>query len=648
MTHPPPRFCPCLRCALHLLPPVGTPLSPSGTMASPTATFNVTQLAVDVDLLSDKVAALERDAGRTLFGGGAFETTAFFVALFVAAYQLVGDPTGDQGARDVSELSVYRQWRSGMLALVVYVMFAGAVFVSQLLTSRAGADLWWLMALMLAPWAPVAGVVWRTVRSSGRVRSMMRTRGSRNRLTAVLREYLALGHPGLTPTWAACQEFPDYKPSLLYVPHDLAPPCAGENVRFEVIANLWASCGLPMTLEDIQAGRQISDYPAAIAHVRRVLSCDLLARWWSRHAAIVSPSPPGPLFKRGAVRCRSRSGGPVQLLSPFQYPTDAGGYEQRDMAERKDMPPRRPLLPMEEGVVLDMIDAVLPTGTLSQERVASLAASSCDRCILAYRAVVEVFLESSSCGHVGIRASEWFRELRIDGDSLLDFEIFTLRAAVIPDNGGQRVEGVPATDPAAAGGAPGSGMSSREATDEVFKLLFLVARALVGASVVLEPVRTRIHERYHTYVWWTSYWKALRGCMQSAVADGRLPEGRSKSRVFGDLMNAALRETVDGEVRGLLQCIPVRTPGSCVPIRGVCDRDGCALHGARGALCMSSLRPSPDAPAMARSSAAEAVHGGTVDDRAATLAPAARGSVAEEAPPPAAPGLEVSVAPATG
>jgi len=153
-------------------------------------------------------------------------------------------------------------------------------------------------------------------------------------------------------------------------------------------------------------------------------------------------------------------------------------------------------------------------------------------------------------------AAEWFPELRIVGDSLQAFETFTLRAAVIPDNGGQRVEGVPATDPAAAGGAPGGGMSDREATDEVFKLLFLVARALVGASAALEPVRTRIHARYHTHAWWTSYWEVLRGRMQSAVADGLLPTRWNTSPVFGRLMSAALRETVDGEVWGLLQRMP--------------------------------------------------------------------------------------------
>ena len=162
-----------------------------------------------------------------------------------------------------------------------------------------------------------------------------------------------------------------------------------------------------MALEDIQAGWRIIDSSAAIAEVRHVLAYDPFARWWSRHAAIVSPLPPGPHFNGGSARRHPMFGGQVQLLRPFQYPTDAGSYEQRGVAGPPDLS-RRSLLPSDEGVVLDMIDAVLPTGTLSQERVASLAATSCDRCMLAYRAVVEVFLESRSCGHVGIRAAEWF------------------------------------------------------------------------------------------------------------------------------------------------------------------------------------------------------------------------------------------------
>lgn len=95
-----------------------------------------------------------------------------------------------------------------------------------------------------------------------------------------------------------------------------------------------------------------------------------------------------------------RSGVLVSPMSPFWFPPN-----QQWLSNASEGKPIRSLLTAEEEMVLDMIDAVKPTGTLSRERIASLAAISCDRCVLAYRAAVEVFVESRSRGQVGIRVA---------------------------------------------------------------------------------------------------------------------------------------------------------------------------------------------------------------------------------------------------
>lgn len=136
---------------------------------------------------------LKLQSERSFFGSGVFETTAVVVAVFVAAYVVVPDPTGTQHAQDLSEYSVYAQWRWAMLILIADLGFTLAVIVHQLIECWRGSDVLWLVLLMFAPWAPVARQVFLTFAAWSRVRTMMRARMVSNTLTAVLREgfYLA-------------------------------------------------------------------------------------------------------------------------------------------------------------------------------------------------------------------------------------------------------------------------------------------------------------------------------------------------------------------------------------------------------------------------------------------------------------------------
>ncbi|KAK1861278.1 hypothetical protein I4F81_003862 [Pyropia yezoensis] len=145
-----------------------------------------------------QLAALSADVNRNFAGYGVWETTAFFVAIFVAVYTLVPDPTGEQHARDVSEVRVFRQWLTAMASLFFYLCLVIGVLAQQCAAGWRGKDVGWLFALMLAPWAPVLDRAVLTVCATPRVWRMMRDRGGRNRLTAMLREYLHLGEVALS------------------------------------------------------------------------------------------------------------------------------------------------------------------------------------------------------------------------------------------------------------------------------------------------------------------------------------------------------------------------------------------------------------------------------------------------------------------
>lgn len=244
------------------------------------AAEELTRLAAEVDRLRDVVADLEHEAGRSFMGYGPFETTAFAVALFVAAYQLLPDPTGEQGASDASEFDVYRQWRTAMVCLIGYLALVVGVVIQQLIAGWAGWDLWWLLALMLAPWAPVAGVVFRTLRAFARVRAMMLTRGCRNRLSAVLREFLFLGHGSLSVAAVSSWLHPaSDQGSHPEVPNDLVQNEYAADVQFTVGSAIRKAHLLPLSQEAMAEGPQLDAHVgSSLKWMCKVARADPLAR----------------------------------------------------------------------------------------------------------------------------------------------------------------------------------------------------------------------------------------------------------------------------------------------------------------------------------------------------------------------------------
>ncbi|KAK1866682.1 hypothetical protein I4F81_009198 [Pyropia yezoensis] len=287
------------------------------------------------------------------------------------------DPTGDQDANDVSELKVYNQWRWAVLTLLGYGVLMGGVVVQQLLADWGGLDLFWLLALMLAPWAPVADKVFRTLQASRRVMAMMRSRGCRNRLTAIMREYLAVGMPDLRPIPVLCRFGYDLVPPL-EVPGWVVPDGV-ENKEFilEVIC-MEARRGGFSAGDDHSTIRERNEAHSfdVMMRAERLNTWDPLVRILSRRSKLVQRK--GWAARWDRCRCflcssDSASGVETEMLSPFVYPPSGGtgGAGRADAEEQMDEVTEnsrqlRRMTPFAETMLLDAIDGVLPGGTLSK------------------------------------------------------------------------------------------------------------------------------------------------------------------------------------------------------------------------------------------------------------------------------------------
>lgn len=554
-------------------------------------TVNVAAQAAEIGALKNTVTALDREAGRSLLGGDAYNTTAFFVAFLVILYQLVADPTGDQDTTDLSELWVYCQWRTAAAWLLVYLVLVFAVGAQQLLAGWGGIDLLWLLALMLAPWAPLADKVWRTLGATWRVRGMMRSRGCRNRLTAIMREYLGVGNPHLAPIVVAYMYREVALVPRVRVPRSVVPDGVADWVLRDVRKQLVTVLDVVTDLERPDASVK-ARFTAAERRVRRVNKYDPLARLWSPSANIVPQA-----LSSGLRRLCSRPAvAESVMLSPFACPpfNDATDPDQantgREVHRLGGKHQQRTLSAWDETVLLDAMDEVLPGGTLSKSHVKELVGYGfCNRCVMACRAGVELFVESSNCAHEGVDTGAWFRDYHFQSFTSLDCpQLRTMRAAALVDNGATLV------DDGRSGAADAEDeWTSSEASDQVLILLFYVARSLLGESVALEPWRKRITARYHSAAWWDSYWKAVCNLIRPHVAAGTKPPRTSSPIDMDPLLRSAVRDTAAGEVRGLLQALFVQdrrdgeraagSPDSTASTlsRGLCTVEGCPMHPAR-------------------------------------------------------------------
>lgn len=350
--------------------------------------------------LQQQVDALNKEADRKFGGYGVWETTAFYAAIFVATYAVVPNPTGVQGTRDLSEVRVFRQWLIAAITLLGYVLLVIGVLVDQLVKKWRGWDVFWLFAMMvLAPWAPVLDRVVRTGCATRRVCRMMRERGGRNRLTAMLREYLLLGHAGLSAAGVAYE-----------LGFTLEKPWMPDR------ASLESGFTGPWIKSSRRTGLPLS--PAAILHTPDL--SDLTEFPWYMLGSPLS-----------FFWCKRADGGladdPVRLNA---VPSPLDVLEPTLSAYQK-------------ARIFDAIDEHLVCGTSSERRLGKLPALLCGRCRLAFRAAVEAYLESSSREHAVVDAPAWFRDASFLYSSQLETVLDVMWQAVIVDNGGNSINAYP-------------------------------------------------------------------------------------------------------------------------------------------------------------------------------------------------------------
>eukprot|EP00170_Pyropia_yezoensis_P003665 contig_15411_g3676 len=328
----------------------------------------------------------------------AFETTAFFTSLMVALYSLIPNPTGRQGPTDRSELLVYAGWRDAVLVIGAHLTFMAIVLGVLLGSDASGKSIAWVLLLMAAPWAPLAGSVKRTLGSWRRVRSMMLARTARNQMAAIAREYFLTGQRGI----AAARIVYHVTGALPVTPLEALQDVPALATHVDAIRRAATPPGVaPAGSGKAPAGGRAEG--ARAAEAGKLLDMGIL---WAVHQG---PQPWDARRRRLSLSAMAAAMDPLArlwtretvplLVSPFPAYQDAAGVPRR-------MPLRQ------QAELLDMMDELQTAGTLSDSLAArSLRGRFCDRCALATRGAVEAYLESDVRGHGDMRADAWLRNV---------------------------------------------------------------------------------------------------------------------------------------------------------------------------------------------------------------------------------------------
>lgn len=602
------------------------------------AALDETDLVAVVSNLTKVVDGLARQDQRFFLGFGVFETTAVVTSAFVTGYVLTEDPTGRQHAHDVSELRVYLAWRSAMLFLLGHVVFTIFVIVLELQHGWSGKDLFWLVMLMYAPWAPVAKQVRLTLGAWKGVRSMMRARAVSNTLVAVMREGFYLGYAGISIAATGREVFgliprpiPDKMCSMsCFFSGDVGKI---DDMVQEALSN---DDGLPQTKAAVRRGwpvRKVSWWRRLA--IRYVICLDPLAWWWSMDPQVLLVDPFEHLWVEPDARTQARrrlTGSWVTaVINPLAFVAArcadpfmafgnefAGGFVNHRVARIANditaFPPRmlgrlkgwlsppKGCLSYERVRIMDVIDQLQPGGTLSEERVLVLRSHSmCGRCIMAVRAAVETFLESSSRQHSGARVAKWLSGVRVDCSGGVAACLDLMWGACFDDNAGVRVHVRSHRAGAdAIGGAPPP-VSKTDLTRWFLLLLFVVSRSLLREASSLRNVDRIVRERLDPNFFWDVFRNVLGTKLMDVYSTTMKIENLS-ARAVDELLDEALAETVDVHVVGmvveelraaLIDVTDYQANVCCMGRSRLCDDGACLLHQSNAVLTFLPLSPAP-------------------------------------------------------
>ncbi len=473
-------------------------------------------------------------ADPIFLGFTAFETTAFCTSIIVAGYSLISNPKGRQTGFDQSEYHVYAGWRLGVAAIMTQVALMTAVVVQLLRQGDiSGKTAGWVVALMLAPWAPLAGRVRATLSSAGRVRRMMQSRLTRNEISSIVRDRFKFGQRGIAlPViiYHAKGVFPDHPLAAL-----LANPRLGEHIdALRAYANKAAqtSDGYALELGSLWAMSQ-SLQPSSIpkrSYIawRIICTIDLMARLWT-----------GRRF----------------VLRADAMP------EIRHVHERARF--------------LDIADMLQQGGTISDSLMArSMHGKFCERCRLSTRGAVESYLESSERGHADLRAKLWLQDVGMNWQGHFERVIDVMWEAAFMDAKAMKVESDDEDK------SPAYGDRGKVTTTKTLALLFLIIRSLThrdGEHDTYAAIAAVIRVGPFSRVWWDRYWNELANRLESNDfgLEKAIPVEAINAKTPSHF-KAALRVLIDEDMACIVDKL-VRDPIGA----SLCSDEKCFLHGAK-------------------------------------------------------------------
>lgn len=471
-------------------------------------------------------------------GYGAFETTAFLTSVLVALYSLIPNPTGHQRATDQSEYEVYAAWRLGLISIVAQLILM-CITILQLILQTAvprNAKVW-VVLLMVTPWAPLAGAVRDTLTAAPRVRRMMRTRLTRNELAALLRDRFKFGQRAIAIplVWRRMQ----VGPSALYT----SAKSSTSTPMPPLIALRECEALAPYEL-------QLCEQATQAAQTGQNDALALGAMWSVSQGAQPSSLTRWRLWV-WAVTAR------IDLL--------ARTWTVSTVPLAADCMPEVGL-PLERARVLDLVDELQQGGTVSDELAArALRRWFCERCVLATRAAVEAFLESSERGHTDLRAKVWVRNLEMDWKGGFERSVDVMWEAAFIENSGQKVD-------YAEDKSRDFGDRAKVTTTKIMALLFLAARSVMYTEeeqFIYKKVADIMNAGPFRKDWWARYWARFE---QRLVGKGEL--GANTRGGIKAEFKATLRDIIDEDVEMIVEQF-VQNPIT----ESLCSSTECCLHG---------------------------------------------------------------------
>lgn len=472
------------------------------------------------------------DAEATFLGFGAFETTAFCTSIIVAVYSLIDNPKGRQTGTDQSEYLVYAGWRLACLCILAQVVLM-AIVIRELVVDDSIDErhIFWVAALMVSPWAPLTGLVWKTLSSASRVARMMRSRLIRNEIAALIRDRFQFGQRGIST------------PVLLYHAEGKLPE--------HPLGALLANSRLAPHLKLLRTYAKTASQTVAPA-------LELGSLWVMNQG----PQPSLiPRYKYIAWRIVSKVDVLASYLTVRELPLHV-----EPMPDVKDFGVR--------ARVLDIADMLQQGGTISDSLMArSMESRFCERCQISMRGTVEAFLESSERGHTDLRAKLWLQNVGMNWRGSFERVIDILWEAAFMDCKGMKVEYDEKDE------SPSFGDRGKTTTTKTMALIWIIIRSAAheeGEDSSYQAISSIVGDGPFSRPWWDRYWHEFANRLEPSEFgfDSPISEININSQTPAHF-KATLRTLIDEDMAKIVNIL-VQNPLS----EGLCKDEKCMLfHG---------------------------------------------------------------------